>query len=228
MIEGMGQELIILRTCRKGYGTIMISYIKGELAEVNEEGVIVEANGLGYEIKMPLSSLGELPRTGSEVKIYTYMHVREDAVGLFGFLTRDNLKIFKLLITVNGIGPKGALGILSAITPDDLRFAVLSDDVKTIAKAPGIGNKTASKLILELKDKLKLEDAFEERLAGNLDQASLAVNAAAAGDIRKEAIEALVVLGYTGTDAAKAVRKIEVTEGMTSEELLKLSLKSLM
>lgn len=208
----------------------MISYIKGELTEVSEEGIIIEANGLGYEVRMPLSSLDGLPKTGSPIKVYTYLYVREDAIGLYGFLSRDDLKVFKLLITVNGIGPKGALGILSAITPDDLRFAVLSDDVKTIAKAPGIGNKTASKLIIELKDKLKLEDAFEQKLMNQLEgQIELKGTGSdsSIADIRKEAIEALVVLGYSPTDAAKVVRNTEIKEGMTSEEVLKKSLKSL-
>lgn len=206
----------------------MISYIKGELTQISEEGVIIEANGLGYEVRMPLSSLDGLPRAGSQIKIYTYLHVREDAVGLFGFLTLDDLNIFKLLITVNGIGPKGALGILSAITPDDLRFAVLSDDVKTIAKAPGIGSKTAGKLILELKDKLKLEDAFEAKLSNQLEaQVKQKETGSQVLDIRKEAIEALVVLGYSSGDAARVVRTIEIIEGMTSEDVLKLSLKSL-
>ncbi len=206
----------------------MISYIKGELTDVSEEGIIIEANGLGYEVRMPLSSLDGLPRTGSQVKIYTYLYVREDAVGLFGFLNRDDLKVFKLLITVNGIGPKGALGILSAITPDDLRFAVLSDDVKTIAKAPGIGNKTASKLIIELKDKLKLEDAFEQKLINQMEgQIQLTGTGTNTADVRKETIEALVVLGYTPTDAAKVVRNIEIKDGMNAEYVLKLSLKSL-
>lgn len=207
----------------------MITYIKGELAEIHEEGIVVEANGLGYEIRMPLSSLEGLPAAGNEVKIFTYLHVREDAVGLFGFLTRDDLTIFKLLITVNGIGPKGALGILSVISPDDLRFAVLSDDVKTISKAPGIGNKTASKLIIELKDKLKLEDAFEHKLTSQMEgQMQLQSVGVSVADVRREAIDALVVLGYSGTDAAKVVRKVNIKEGMSAQDVLKLSLKALM
>ncbi len=206
----------------------MISYIKGELTEVSEEGIVIEANGLGYEVRMPLSSLDGLPKTGSHLKVYTYLYVREDAVLLFGFLTRDDLNVFKLLITVNGIGPKGALGILSAITPDDLRFAVLSDDVKTIAKAPGIGTKTASKLIIELKDKLKLEDAFELKLMNQMEgQQQIKGTETAVSDIRKEAVEALAVLGYSQTDAARVVRNVEIKEGMTAEDVLKQSLKRL-
>jgi Holliday junction DNA helicase RuvA len=206
----------------------MFSYIKGELVEVNSEGAVVDVNGIGYDIRMPLSTLDDLPSTGSDVKIHTYLHVREDYVGLFGFITRDDLDTFKLLITVNGIGPKGALGILSAITPDDLRFAVLSNDVKAITKAPGIGAKTASKLILELKDKLKLEDVFEEKLANQIEgQIQLGSTGNSVNQKRNEAIQALVVLGYTNTDAAKVVRKITITEVMTVEDIIKISLKSL-
>ena len=206
----------------------MISYIKGALVKVWEDGIVLEANNIGYDIKMPLSSLEDLPRIGDTIKIYTYMHVREDAIGLFGFLTEDDLNMFKLLITVNGIGPKGALGILSAITPDNLRFAILSEDAKTITTAPGIGNKTASKLIIELKDKIKLEDAFEQKLMSQMNgQENVAGSGSAIADVRNEAIQALVVLGYSKTDAAKVVRKIDITEDMNSEDILKKSLKYL-
>ncbi len=206
----------------------MISYIKGALVKVWEDGIVLEANNIGYDIKMPLSSLEDLPRIGDTIKIYTYMHVREDAIGLFGFLTEDDLNMFKLLITVNGIGPKGALGILSAITPDNLRFAILSEDAKTITTAPGIGNKTASKLIIELKDKIKLEDAFEQKLMSQMNgQENVAGSGSAIADVRNEAIQALVVLGYSKTDAAKVVRKIDITEDMSSEDILKKSLKYL-
>lgn len=199
----------------------MIAYVKGELTDITEDTIVVENNGIGYEISVPFSVTDALPASGCEVKIYTYMYVREDAMKLYGFLTRDDLKVFKLLITVNGIGPKGALGILSAITPDDLRFAVLADDVKTISKAPGIGTKTAKKLILELKDKLKLEDAFEERLSHTEEMQTGTVSE----NIRSEAVQALVALGYSNADALKAVRQVELTEDMTVEELLKKSLK---
>ena len=145
----------------------MISYIKGELAEILPDVIVVEANGIGYNIYVPGSVLGELPSVGSEVKIYTYMNVKEDECSLFGFLTRDDLSMFKMLICVNGIGPKAALGALSNITADDLRFAVLADDVAAIKALPGIGPKTAQKIIIELKDKLKLDDVFESALSKN-------------------------------------------------------------
>lgn len=206
----------------------MIAYVKGELVLVTEEGVIVETGGIGYDIKMPLSSLSNLPHIGDTVTVYTYLYVREDNIGLFGFLTREDLNIFKLLITVNGIGPKGALGILSSITPDDLRFAVLSEDVKTIAKAPGIGAKTAGKLILELKDKLKLSDAFEERLSKNFPgELNTGREGNALYEVRREAIEALSALGYSGAEAAKMVGAVTIKEDMTVEDVLKLSLKNM-
>ena len=202
----------------------MISFIKGELDSIYEDGIVIENGGIGYDIKVPLSVMNELPSIGEEVKIYTFLYVREDILCLYGFLSRDDLQVFKLLITVNGIGPKGALGILSTISPDDLRFAVLADDAKAIAKAPGIGAKTASKLILELKDKLKLEDAFEQKLSKVASDSS---TGASDMNAKNEAIQALVALGYSNTEALKAVRGIEITPDMEAEDILKLSLKKI-
>lgn len=202
----------------------MISFVKGELCEIRDNGMVLEVGGIGYEISAPLSTIERLPSVGNTVKIYTYLYVREDALNLYGFMTKDDLDVFKLLITVNGIGPKGALGILSVLTTDDLRFAVLSDDAKTISKAPGIGSKTASKLILELKDKLKLEDAFNQRFEQTLIAKFQGIDVK---DIRDEAIQALVALGYSNTDASKAVRMVELTENITVEDILKRSLKNI-
>ena len=134
----------------------MISFIKGYVAETTENSVILETDSIGYEIFMTGTAIEETSRMQDKIKIYTYFHVREDTMQLYGFLSRDDLEMFRLLLNVNGIGPKAAMGVLAAITADELRFAVLSDDVKTISRAPGIGKKTAQKLILELKDKLKL------------------------------------------------------------------------
>lgn len=201
----------------------MISFVKGELCDVRENCIVVEVNGIGYEIYTPMSTIDKLPSVGHEVKIHTYLYVREDALSLYGFLTPDDLFVFKLLITVNGIGPKGALGILSIMTPNDLRFAVLSDDAKAISKAPGIGSKTASKLILELKDKLKLEDAFELRMQQSID--AMHGLTGDESDIRNEAIQALVALGYSNTEATKAVHAVNVKAGMGVEDILKASLK---
>ena len=193
----------------------MISYIKGELTEVFEDTVVVETNGIGYNIRVPGSVLDRLPSVGSSVRIYTYLYVKEDAMNLFGFLSRDDLSVFKLLLNVSGIGPKGALAILSTIGPDDLRFAVLSEDVKTISSAPGIGAKTAKRLIIELKDKLKLAEVFETALA-NKEKASSENDVLLA---RNEAVEALVALGYASAQAMKAVQQVENAEEKDSEQI---------
>ena len=199
----------------------MISYIKGELVEVTENSIVLDHQGMGFSIMMPGSILDKLPQIGSELKVHTYLYVKEDILDLYGFLTRDDLKIFKLLITVNGIGPKGALAILSALSPDDLRFAVLAGDAKTISKAPGIGSKTAQKLIIELKDKLKIEDVLDGAGEGYVSQDNMADTASA------EAVMALTSLGYSAADATRAVRMVENVQSMDSEAILKAALKKL-
>lgn len=205
----------------------MIAYVRGELAYVDpEEGfAVVETGGVGYRILMAGRDLDLLPPMGEEVRLYTYFQVKEDGMLLYGFFSREDQRLFKLLIGVNGIGPKGALGILSALSADELRFAVLAGDAKAIAKAPGIGNKTAQKLILDLKDKLKLEDAFESRLA-KAGREEVTADFALA-DARNEAAEALQALGYSATEALKAVRRVELYEGISVEDILKAALKAM-
>lgn len=203
----------------------MIHFVKGKLDTVSENMVVVENGGIGFEIMVPLSVVPSLPQTGNEVKIYTYTYVREDALQLYGFLTRDELSMFRLLITVSGIGPKGALGILSVMDADALRFAILADDAKSISKAPGIGAKTASKLILELKDKMDFGEAVTHVL--DQGQAEAAGGVSDGGMAANDAIQALVALGYTSTEAVKAVKKVEVTADMTVEDILKAGLKNL-
>ena len=202
----------------------MISYIRGTLAEKNEDSAVVEAHGVGYQIFVPVPVLSELPPLGESVKIYTYFSVREDGMSLFGFLSRQDLAMFKQLIGINGIGPKSALGILSALRPDVLRMAVASGDAKTISRAPGVGPKTAQRIILDLKDKLRPEDV----LAGGLEE-SLAVpeEISGVGQAGKEAVEALTALGYSAAEAAGAVKKVKITEEMTAEDVLKGALRHL-
>ncbi|WP_418745839.1 Holliday junction branch migration protein RuvA [Frisingicoccus sp.] len=200
----------------------MLAFIKGRLIETGTDYVVLDNQGIGYLIYTPLSVLENLPPIGQNIKMYTYMYVREDQLTLYGFLTRDDLKIFKLLIGVSGIGPKGALGLLSRISPNEFRFAVMSGDSKTIAKAPGIGPKTAQKLIIELKDKLKLEDMFEGDPGENADAARGGSSA------EKETIMALAALGYSETEAFRAVQKVEASSDMDSETLLKLALKQML
>lgn len=201
----------------------MISYIRGELVAVEEDKVIVDVNGMGFGIYMPAQSMNCLPPVGEEVKLHTYMNVREDAMQLFGFLTRDDLKVFKLVIGVSGIGPKGGLSILSQLTPDELRFAVMSHDVKAISASPGIGKKTAEKLIIELKDKLSIEDVLE-----HVEDNSVKVSTAANNQVQVEAVQALVALGYGNSEALKAVKKVEILDTTSVEDVLKQALKYIM
>ena len=200
----------------------MYSYIKGVLTDMDEESIVVETGGIGYHIYTTGQTFRYLPSVGEEVKVYTYLHVREDAMLLFGFLTKDELKIYKLLLGVSGIGPKGALAILSVMTTDDLRFAVLGDDAKAIAKAPGVGAKTAQRLPLELKDKLSLEDAFEQKF----EKTGESTENHASGT-KNEAVQALVALGYSSSEALRALNGIEITEETDVEEILKMALKKM-
>lgn len=195
----------------------MYAYIKGEIVDITDDNLVLECNNIGYNIRIPLSVAQRLPGVGATVKIYTYTSVREDAFHLFGFLSRDDLEIYKKLIAVNGIGPKGALSILSAMSAEDLRFAILSGDSKAISKAPGIGNKSAERIILELKDKVQLiADLAGQVSAGDIQSDSSAKN---------EAAEALVSLGYTPAEAFKAINQITITEEMDSGAVLKQALK---
>ncbi len=200
----------------------MYSYLKGELVEILDDTIVVEVNNVGYNVHIPASMIDNFTGTGQKIKIYTYLHVKEELMELYGFLTRDDLNIFKLLLGVSGIGPKGALAILTVMTPDDLRFAVLGEEAKAIAKAPGIGTKTAQRLILELKDKLKLEDVFENKI---VDMANEQENSLSG--VKSEAVQALSALGYSSSEAIKAVSGVELVPDITVEEVLKAALKQM-
>ena len=203
----------------------MIAFLKGTIEDITENSLVLDVNGIGYEVLVPGQLLDMLEGIGQELKVYTYMQVREDAVVLFGFLTRDDLAMFKMLIGVNGVGPKAGLGILSALGTEELRFAVLADDAKRIAKAPGIGAKTAQKIILELKDKLDLAEVFEQEL--NADRQQEAAVSAGSGMVQ-DAVEALVALGYGSTEALRAVRAVKADTVADSEQLLKEALKHML
>lgn len=202
----------------------MISYIKGTVAYLEPTVVVIENQGIGYTIYISEQTASQIPSPGQDIKLFTYMNVREDAMELFGFLTKDDLDFFKLLITVNGIGPKGAQSILSVMTPSELRFAIIAQDAKTISKAPGVGNKTAQRIILDLKDKCNLEDAlntFAEDVAADTTQKPANETA------KSEAVEALVALGYSSTEALKTLQKITITPDMDTETILKQALKQI-
>ena len=196
----------------------MIGFVDGIIEYIDVDKIVVNNNGVGYNVFMPASQIDTL-NVDETVRVFTYLNVREDAMQLFGFLTRDDLEVFKLLITVNGIGPKGGLAVLSTITTDDLRVAVISEDAKAISKAPGIGAKTAQKVIIELKDKLNLEDVLEPKLDANFQ-----VND---NNSMSEAVMALVALGYSQADAYRAVKSIDNIEELDVENVIKMALKKI-
>ena len=201
----------------------MISYLRGTLAAFEEDKVVIDVGGVGYGVYMSGQAMSRLPGVGNEVKIHTYLNVKEDAMQLYGFLSRDDLTVFKLLIGVNGIGPKGGLAVLSVMSADSLRFAIMSGDAVSIAKAPGIGKKTAERIILDLKDKVSLEDTFVHReMQAAVQPAGIQMLHA-----QNEAVEALVALGYSGADALHAVKGVLATEDMDVETILKLALKNM-
>ena len=184
--------------------------------------VVVDNHGIGYQMMVPMR--GEsFPKIGQEIKIYNHMHVREDDVSLFGFLSKEEKEAFELLIGVNGIGPKVGLSVLSTLSVYELKMAVISEDVKTISKTPGLGPKGAKKLILELKDKLSFEELEEDGVGAEIFDTS-----ADSSDSVMITIEGLVSLGYSKSEAAIAVNKVEDAKDLTPEELLKKALKNIM
>ena len=201
----------------------MIGFIKGTVDTIGESRALVDVNGIGFEVNIGSGTAAELPPVGEEVKLYTYMAVREDDMSLFGFLHRDELEVFKLLIKVSGIGPKGAQAILSVMSVADLRFAILTGDAKSISRAPGVGGKTAQKLILELKDKV----ADAETLDADSYKTVSGIGSVPVQDERTEAAEALIALGYSQGEAYRAVRAAEVPDGADANAILKAALKFL-
>ena len=197
----------------------MYAYFKGKIATVSPEGIILENHGIGYHIKTTEETRNRLLSMGGEVKVHTYTYVKEDAFQLYGFLSEEELELFKKMITVSGIGPKGAMAILSVLPVDTLLFAIISGDSKAISKAPGIGAKTAQRLILDLKDKVSAEDILP---AGETQEMPVHTDSLA----RKEAVEALVALGYSQSEAARAVNEIKDGD-LNAEAYLKQSLKYL-
>jgi Holliday junction DNA helicase RuvA len=198
----------------------MYAYIKGTLKGKFEDYIVIDNGGIGYKIQTSLTTLKEIDSIESDVKVYTYLHIREDAMSLYGFLTREELSMFELLITVSGVGPKAAISLLSSITPSKFGLAVITEDVKTLTKARGIGNKTAQRIILELKDKIKKEQLMTITKEPGYELSKI-------GDSKmSEAIDALMILGYTAFEANQAV-SAAYAENMDLEEIIRNSLKSL-
>ena len=199
----------------------MIAFLKGELSAIYDDRVIIEVSGVGYNVLMPYSCISLLPGIGNIVKIYTYLSVREDAMWLYGFNTSDELDLYKLLITVNGIGPKAALQLMSYLSIEDLKFAILSSDSKTISKAPGIGPKTAQRLIIDLKDKIDLLNTYEAKVQkASATTSKLSEN-------KQEACDALIALGYSQKDAYAAVSQTDLDDDASVEDILKTALRNI-
>lgn len=199
----------------------MIGFVQGKVDAISEDNVVIDTGAIGYNVRISAKTAQELPGIGQEVRLYTYTSVREDGISLFGFLSRDSLDIFKKIITVNGIGPKGGLAVLSVMSADELKFAIISGNAQAITKAPGIGKKTAERVILDLKDKISVEDTQIQK------EISSYAGLLQTGKAQNEAVEALTALGYSATDALHAVRQIEHAEEMDVEAILKLALKNM-
>lgn len=198
----------------------MYAYFIGKVAYIQADSVVLEVNNIGYNIKVSSQTLQNLGQMAGQVKLYTYTYVKEDTLSLFGFLTGEELELFKMMLTVNGIGPKGALSILSTLSVDALRMAILSGDAKSIAKAPGVGAKSAERMIIDLKDKIHPEDVFSVNTFETKSVLVTQDNPAV-----KDAVEALTAFGFSASDALKAVNSVECNADSTAEELLSRALK---
>ena len=204
----------------------MIAFVNGILDDIYEDRAVIEVSGMGINVNISTFTASMLPPIGNQVKLYTYTAVREDAFLLYGFLSKDELDLFKKLITVNGVGPKGGLSILSVATASDIKYAILSGDVKLISSASGIGKKTAERIVLDLKDKFKYtENMIDKEI--RINNSNFGVNTVLSSD-KNEAVMGLMALGYSSTEAQHAVNQVENTEDMDVEAILKESLKFLL
>ncbi|MBR5338609.1 MAG: Holliday junction branch migration protein RuvA [Lachnospiraceae bacterium] len=199
----------------------MLSAIRGILVHIDENTAELDVGGVTFEVNVPSTLFINRPETGSELQLYTYLSVREDDLSLFGFQTREERSLFKMLITVSGIGPKGALQVLSTLRPNDLVAAILSEDAKSIARAPGIGQKTAQKVVLELRDKVSGMPVNDlSSVSGSVKTVAYAEN-----DTKHDVILALTELGFSGSEAYKAVAQLP--DDLDASRMLNLALKSI-
>ena len=204
----------------------MIAYVKGELVQKQIGYVVIDVGGLGYKIFMSEPSIDEIGNIGDTVKVHTYYRVSEDDISLFGFNTQEELRMFELLISVSGIGAKTAIAMLACIEPSQFAIAVISDDIDTLKRIPGVGPKSAQRIVLELKDKMKKEQQIAELTNASLEQKSKVKKIIVTDSKIQEAIDALQVLGYTKKDVEKALEKIDTAE-LTVEAIIKQALREL-
>ena len=198
----------------------MYAYIKGSLEEKLKDSIVVETGGIGYKIYVSEQTMEKLGELGEKVKIYTHYHVREDNISLYGFLSNEELKMFELLIQVSGIGAKTAIVMLSNISPSEFAIAVISNDIKTLTKIPGVGSKSAQRIVLELKDKLKTEDAISKNTE------DLPTDNTVDNEKVEEATQALQILGYNKGEVKKVIEKLKVKD-LSIEDIIKHALKQL-
>jgi len=201
----------------------MIAYVKGTLAFVNDQSVVVDVGGVGYLVNVSPATLGRLPAKNSPLQLFTYLQTTESGQTLHGFLTQEEVRMFTLLISVSGIGPKVATATLGALSPQEIIMAVIAEDAVALSKAPGVGKKVAQRLMLELRDKIKTADAWED--AGGIAAQTMAGASGQKGE-KQDAMDALLALGYGRTEAMQAVLEV-AEEDMTADMLIRLALKKL-
>lgn len=202
-------------------GGNMFAYLKGSLEEKSTNFVVIDVGGVGYKVFMSASTISKIGELGSIVKVHTHYHVREDDISLYGFLSNEELKMFELLLSVSGIGAKSAITMLSNITPSAFAVAVISNDIKSLTKIPGVGQKSAQRIVLELKDKLKNEDAISK-----VDDKAVTVESVDSSANSSDAFAALIMLGYSRPEVNKAIEKID-TSNLSTEDIIKVALKYL-
>ena len=196
----------------------MIAFLKGKLVSSDDQGAVIDVNGVGFNVIMPVLDINKLPEAGADVLVYTYLYVREDVMDLFGFSDRDSIKYFKKLISVSGVGPKAAIALLSALTPSELALAIISSDAKAIGKAKGIGPKMAQRIVLELKGKVETEDAIDTGVKPEVVYKPTADSAA---------VNALIALGSSPSEAQKTVMQISREGNYSTEEIIREALRRL-
>ena len=198
----------------------MIAYVKGQLAYTSDSTAVVDVGGIGYLINVSLSTLGQLPQAGKQVQLYTYLQTTESGQALHGFLSKEELNMFMLLISVSGIGQKVASGVLGTLTPQDIIMAIVADDTAALSRAPGVGKKVAARMLLELKDKIKTGNMWES--TGGMAQAP----SGKGGGSKQDAMDALLALGYGRTEAMQAIMEV-AEEGMPPDAIIRFALKKL-
>lgn len=199
----------------------MISYIIGKITYTSENSIIIENNGIGYNINISSSTLNKINSKDEKIKIYTYMNVKEDELSLYGFLTMEEINLFNILITVSGVGPKGALSLLTVMSPSEIILSIVTNDIKTLSKGQGIGKKTAQRIVLELCDKVKTNDSAQAEYSSIINE-----NTSITEINKQDSIDALIELGFTRSEAVRVVLQV-YEENLDTSQIISRALKKL-